>query len=161
MDGDPGVTIERLSGPEDLEAVAALEAVCFSQPWTAEMRARELAQSDVARLYVLRTPTARVAAFCACWVIIDELHINTIAVDPARRRKGLARQLMEHVCADAAAAGARHATLEVRRSNEAALRLYARLGFTVRAVRPRYYSEPEEDGLILSRDGLRPMDGLS
>jgi [ribosomal protein S18]-alanine N-acetyltransferase len=152
VDREPEVTFERLSDPDDLAAVAALEAACFSQPWTAEMRARELAHSDVARLYVLRTPTARVAAFCACWVIVDELHINTIAVDPARRRQGLARRLMEHVCADAAAAGARHATLEVRRSNEAALGLYRRLGFTVRAVRPRYYSDPEEDGLILSRD---------
>lgn len=154
MDRDPEVTIERLSGPEDLDAVAALEAACFRQPWTAEMRARELAHSDVARLYVLRTPTARVAAFCACWVIVDELHINTIAVDPARRRQGLARQLMAHVCAEAAAAGARHATLEVRRSNDAALQLYRRLGFTVRAARARYYSDPEEDGLILWRDRL-------
>jgi [ribosomal protein S18]-alanine N-acetyltransferase len=151
---DAGITIERLSGEDDLEAVAALEAACFRQPWTAEMRARELRHSDVARLYVLRTPAAPVAAFCACWVIVDQLHINTIGVDPAQRRQGLARQLMQHVCAEAAAAGAHQATLEVRRSNDAALQLYSRLGFTVRAVRRHYYSDPDEDGLILWRDGL-------
>ena len=68
---------------------------------------------------------------------------------------------MRHVCPDAAAAGARRATLEVRSSNLAALRLYELLGFAVRAVRPRYYSRPEEDGLILWREGLDELAGGS
>ena len=152
----PDETIERLSGAEDLNAVAALEAACFATPWTRDMLAREFGQPDVARIYVLRTPAQRVSAFCACWLIVDELHINTLAVDPSQRRKGLALRLIRHVLSDAAASGATRATLEVRRSNEAALGLYRRLGFTVEAVRPRYYSQPEEDGLILWREGLMP-----
>ncbi len=60
--------------------------------------------------------------------------------------------------AEAARAGATRATLEVRRSNTAALRLYERLGFHVAAVRPRYYSKPEEDALILWRDGLHETE---
>lgn len=150
------ITIEPLTGDEDLDAVALLESECFTNPWTREMLARELKRSDVTRVYVLRLPDRRVAAFCACWVIHDELHINTIAVAHDVRRRGLATRLMEHVMRDAALAGARRATLEVRRSNEPALAVYARLGFRVTAVRPRYYTHPEEDALILWRDDLEP-----
>jgi ribosomal-protein-alanine N-acetyltransferase len=156
--GEDAVTIERLQGDADLDAVVALEATAFTNPWTRDMLDRELRQSDVARVYVLRTSNQPVTAFCACWVIFDELHINTIAVDPAHRREGLATKLMHHVFADAALEGVLRATLEVRRSNEAALRLYERLGFTVEAVRPRYYSQPEEDALILWRHGLSPSN---
>lgn len=152
---DDAWTIERLSSEEDLDAVAALEADAFTNPWTREMLARELRQSDVARVYVLRAMGKRVAAFCACWLIFDELHVNTVAVDPALRRRGLAVRLLEHVLADAARGGAEHATLEVRRSNEPALQLYGRLGFVVEAVRPRYYTNPEEDALILWKRGLK------
>jgi [ribosomal protein S18]-alanine N-acetyltransferase len=157
---EPAWTIERLAGEEDLDAVAALEADSFTNPWTREMLARELRQSDVARVYVLRAAGRRVAAFCACWLIFDELHINTVAVDPALRRRGLATKLMEHVCSEARHEGATAVTLEVRRSNEPALRLYERLGFTVEAVRPRYYTSPEEDALILWRRGLNGPDSF-
>ena len=151
-DGSP--TIELLTSPEDVDAVVALEAEAFTNPWSRETLERELRQSDVTRVYVLRAMGKRVAAFCACWLIFDELHINTVAVDPALRRQGLAVRLMEHVLADAARHGADHATLEVRRSNGPALRLYQRLGFAVEAVRPRYYTSPEEDALILWRRNL-------
>ncbi len=146
--------IERLRSDADLEAVVALEATSFTNPWSRELLARELAESALSRLYVLRTPEQPVAAFCLCWLIVDELHINTIAVDPAQRRRGLATELMRHAIADAVAEGARRATLEVRRSNAAAIALYARLGFRICAVRPAYYTKPEEDALILWRDDL-------
>lgn len=138
----------------DLDAVAALEADAFTNPWTRDMLERELRQSEVARVYVLRLPGQPVAAFCTCWVIYDELHINTIAVDRSRRRQGLATALMRYVLEDAARGGAVRATLEVRRSNDAAQQLYQRLGFKVSAVRHRYYTQPEEDALILWLDRL-------
>lgn len=154
---DPrSAVIERATAADDLDAVAALEARCFTNPWTREMLARELAQSDVAQLYVLRLPDHGIAAFCSCWIVVDELHINTMAVANEHRRRGLGRRLMRHVMADAAARGARRATLEVRRSNLAACRLYEALGFRVTAVRSGYYTEPDEDGLILWRS---PLDG--
>lgn len=154
MPADDRIVIERLGGDEDLDAVAALESASFTNPWTREMLARELERGEVTRVYVLRFPGRRVAAFCACWVVHDELHINTVAVDGALRRRGLAARLMDYVMRDAAREGARRATLEVRRSNEAALALYERLGFEVTAVRPRYYSHPEEDALILWKEDL-------
>ena len=144
--------VERMSGDSDLDAVAALEASSFTNPWTREMLERELVQPTSARVYVLRLPDARVAAFCSCWVIVDELHINTIAVDVSRRRQGLGRALMQHILTAVAGEGVRRATLEVRRSNLAALRLYEDLGFEVAGVRKRYYTNPEEDALILWRE---------
>ncbi len=71
---------------------------------------------------------------------------------PELRRGGVASALLERVLADGAAKGARRATLEVRRSNEAALKLYEKFGFTVAAVRRSYYTHPDEDALVLWRD---------
>jgi ribosomal-protein-alanine N-acetyltransferase len=113
------------------------------------MLARDLRHSDVARGYVLRLGEAKVAAFCTCWVIADELHINTLAVDASLRRRGLGTALVRYVIEAARLEGADRATLEVRRSNVPALRLYERLGFRIEAIRPKYYREPEEDALIL------------
>jgi ribosomal-protein-alanine N-acetyltransferase len=149
--------VERLPRqPEaaDVDAVMALEAASFTNPWSKDAFLWELANSDVTRGYVLRAPDGPIQAFCLCWVIFDELHINTLAVAPGARRRGLATRLLQAIFADAAAAGAARATLEVRASNTAALELYHRLGFHVAARRPGYYVKPDEDGLILWREGL-------
>jgi ribosomal-protein-alanine N-acetyltransferase len=149
--------IERLrAGASDLEldAVAALESVSFTNPWPRETLVWELENSDVTRAYLLRDASGAVVAFCVCWVIFDELHINTLAVAPAARRRGMATAILRHVMSEAAASGATKATLEVRASNTAALALYQRLGFRVAATRPGYYVKPPEDALILWRDGL-------
>jgi [ribosomal protein S18]-alanine N-acetyltransferase len=150
--------VERMESDADLTAVAELEARCFTNPWTRDMLARELAQSDIAHVFILRLPGERVAAFCSCWIIADELHVNTIAVDPRYRRLGLATHLMRHVMIEAARRGATRATLEVRESNEAARILYQSLGFGVTAVRRRYYTNPEEDALILWREDLTDLN---
>ena len=154
MDAGGPYSMARMTRDEDLDEVAALEAASFTNPWTREMLARELSHSDVARVYGLRGPDGRLLAFCACWVVFDELHINTLAVVAERRREGLATRLLGFLFAEAAAAGVSRATLEVRRSNEAALRLYERLGFSVKAVRTGYYTNPEEDGLVLWHDSF-------
>jgi ribosomal-protein-alanine N-acetyltransferase len=146
-----------LPQPGDI-VVAGLEERCFTNPWTREMLARELAQSDVAQVFVLRLPGCPVAAFCSCWLVADELHINTVAVEPAYRRRGLAFALLGHVLREASRRGAVRATLEVRASNVPALRLYEALGFRVSATRTKYYSHPEEDALILWQDGLAQLD---
>jgi len=150
-DGGP-YSIARMTRDDEIDEVAALEAASFTNPWTREMLARELSHSDVARVYGLRGPDGRLLAFCACWVVFDELHINTLAVVAHRRREGLATRLLAFLFAEAAAAGVCRATLEVRRSNEPALRLYERLGFSVKAVRTGYYTNPDEDGLVLWHD---------
>lgn len=138
----------------DLDAIVALETESFTNPWSRETLEWELRNSDVTHIYVLRLDEGPIAAFCVCWIIFSELHINTIAVAPAERRRGLATALLKHVMAEAATRHATRATLEVRASNTAALKLYESLDFRVTARRPRYYTLPEEDALILWRDGL-------
>lgn len=146
-----GISFERVTSRDDLEAVASLEAACFTNPWTREMLEQQLRGSDVARVYVLREGTRGVVAFCTCWMIVDELHVNTIAVAPDRRRAGLARLLMTGVLDEAVRAGCRQATLEVRASNLPARSLYSALGFAEAGVRRLYYTHPEEDAIILWR----------
>lgn len=142
-------TISRLQEDDSLEDIVRLEAASFSSPWSREMLGRELRNPEVARVYVLHNPDGALLAFCACRFLVDELHINTLAVQPDSRRRGLATALLRHALAEASAAGITRATLEVRRSNDAALRLYERLGFRVQAIRTGYYSHPVEDALIL------------
>lgn len=154
MTAHPPYVVARLAGEEDLEAVAALEAASFSNPWSREMLAHELQNSAVSRVYVLRDAAGRLVAFCACWFLGDEIHINTLAVEQSERRRGHARRLLHFVFREAAVEGLRRATLEVRRSNDAALHLYAGLGFEVRGVRRNYYQSPEEDALVLWSDDL-------
>lgn len=146
--------VERVTDPAaagDIDAVVALENESFTNPWPRETLVWELTNSDVTRLYVLRDETDRPIAFCIVWLIFDELHINTLAVSPASRRRGLATLLLSEIMAEARREGARQATLEVRASNTAAIELYMRLGFTVSARRPGYYANPQEDALILWR----------
>jgi ribosomal-protein-alanine N-acetyltransferase len=142
----------RAATAADIDAIVALEQESFTNPWSRDTLVWELGHSDVTRVYLLRDAEDRAVAFCIAWVIFDELHINTLAVSPDRRRAGLATFLLREVMAEAARDGARRATLEVRESNVAALQLYARLGFTVSARRPGYYANPPEDALILWRE---------
>jgi ribosomal-protein-alanine N-acetyltransferase len=93
-----------------------------------------------------------VLGFCSFWRILDELHINNLAVDPLRRQRGIASALLSFVLSEGARLGARRATLEVRRSNDIARHLYERLGFAAAGVRRAYYSNPVEDALVLWRE---------
>jgi ribosomal-protein-alanine N-acetyltransferase len=142
-------TIERLDPDANLDAIVEIERASFSTPWTPDMFRWELRNKDVSATYVLRTSDGTVAAFCCVWTVLEELHINNVAVRPEFRRRGFASTLLEHVMDEAVRRGATKATLEVRRSNVAALRLYDRLGFSVSGVRPNYYANPAEDALIL------------
>ena len=144
--------IDPLDGDEDLEGVLAVEDESFSNPWTKEMYAWELQNRSVCHIFVVRTPEDRVAGFCAFWLVVDEIHINNVAIRPALRGQGIGSHLMQRVFEEARRLGAKRATLEVRRSNEGARRLYERLGFYVAGKRPNYYTNPVEDALILWRD---------
>lgn len=148
----PPYQIEPLVEREDLDGVLHVEAESFTNPWTREMYAWELQNRSVCHIYVVRTPDCRVAGFCAFWLVFDEIHINNVAVLPRYRGRGMGTALMRHVLDEARKLGARRATLEVRASNQAAVRLYERLGFAVAATRRNYYSNPVEDALILWRD---------
>lgn len=145
-------TVAPIGSAADLDDILRIEAVTFSRPWTREMYLSELEHRDVSRVYLARDAVGEAIGFCSCWQILDEVHINNLAVIPERRRSGVASALLSRVLADGAGRGAHRATLEVRRSNHAALGLYERFGFLVTGVRKGYYTSPDEDALVLWRE---------
>jgi len=147
-----GYRIEPLTSSVDLEAVMEVEHASFTNPWTRDMYLSDLANENVSHMLIARDDAGRVIGFCAFWHVMDEAHINNLAVAPRFRRGGVASALLSRVFGDAARLGATRVTLEVRRSNEAAQRLYERFGFDVAGVRVDYYSHPTEDALVLCLD---------
>jgi [ribosomal protein S18]-alanine N-acetyltransferase len=144
------VQVERITRAADLDPIIEIEEASFNNPTTREWYLRELDRPDVCFIYVLRTPESPTAAFCAFWRVADQAHINNLAVRPELRQRGLGSRLLAAIIVEAARLGARTLTLEVRRSNIAAQRLYKRAGFTEEAVRKSYYTQPVEDALVLS-----------
>src|SRR5687767_11114658 len=105
------VQIERLASAADLEAVMAIEEASFNNPTTRQWYENELQRPDVCFVYVVRTPDHPVAGFCSFWKVLDQIHINNLAIRPEMRRRGLARRLLTRVLEEAEALGAPHATL--------------------------------------------------
>jgi ribosomal-protein-alanine N-acetyltransferase len=144
----------------DLLALAALEAACFTHPWTPAQVAEEVAQPSPGGVLVLEGRAGRsggaIRAYCAFRVVLDEVQVMNVAVDPGQRRRGLARWLLGFALRQGARAGCRRSLLEVRAGNREALALYASLGFERCGVRRGYYREPVEDAVVLSREGLGP-----
>lgn len=156
MTSDMTTRVRRADPDEPLDHVAALQAESFIRPWSIDAMRWELEQNPVARLFLLEELVARaetharpLLGFCACWIVAGEVHINSLAIAPACRRQGHARRLLREVFRSATQEGAEAATLEVRRSNTAAVALYSSLGFAVEGVRRDYYEQPREDALIL------------
>jgi [ribosomal protein S18]-alanine N-acetyltransferase len=151
------VIIEPLASSGDLDAVLEIEAASFTSPWTREMYVAELRNVGISYCYVARDEDRTVLGFCSFWRVVDEVHINNLAVAPPWRRRGIGSALMAYVLDEGARLGARRATLEVRRSNDVARRLYEQLGFSPAGIRPAYYTNPIEDALVLWRES--PADG--
>jgi len=147
-------TVEPLTSSADLDAVLAIEEASFTSPWTREMYLAEFENPGVSYFYLAKTPLGETIGFCSFWRVLDELHINNLAVGPEHRRAHVATALLSKVLEDGANMGAERATLEVRHSNEPAQRLYERFGFTVAGVRRGYYTNPVEDALVLWKEGL-------
>jgi ribosomal-protein-alanine N-acetyltransferase len=137
---------------QDLDGVMAVEHACFVNHTSRDAFEWEARHSDVSRVYVLRHEVGAIVGFCAAWVVLDELHINSLAVLPEWRGRGLASGLLAAVVEASLGEGARRATLEVRMSNTPARALYARFGFTQAGIRRGYYTSPAEDALILWLD---------
>ena len=146
------ITIEPMTTAEQIDAVIAIESASFTNPWTREMYLAELENRDVSACLLARDEAGAILGFCSFWRVVDELHINNLAVLPDARRRGIATRLLERTLERGRDLGVRRATLEVRRSNQAARLLYERFGFTVAGVRRAYYTKPVEDALILTRE---------
>jgi ribosomal-protein-alanine N-acetyltransferase len=147
------VAVTRVESAAGLNDVLAIDDESFLRPWTPAMYADELARPETSHLWVARV-SGEAAGYCAFWLVVDELHLNNLAVRPRFRRRGIAGALVNHALGLGRDRGARRAMLEVRASNGAARALYARMGFREVSVRRAYYREPAEDALVLWRDPI-------
>jgi ribosomal-protein-alanine N-acetyltransferase len=142
--------------PEDIAAVLAIEQQSFTMPWTEAMFASELQNEHTSHMLVAHVGDADgpIVGYVGYRVVLDEMHIILLAVAPAWRQRGIARQIMSQAMDEARATGCTRATLEVRVSNTPAQQLYYNLHFAPVGTRPKYYVRPTEDALILWRDPL-------
>jgi [ribosomal protein S18]-alanine N-acetyltransferase len=136
----------------DLEEVLAIEQHAFRSSWPRQIFLEEL-DREWAYLDVLRERqqggASRIAAYCNYWLVRDEVHLLNIATHPDHRRRGHARQLMDHMVEFARRHRCRYITLEVRRSNQPAIELYRHFGFQPVGIRPRYYADDQEDAVVM------------
>lgn len=138
---------------EDVDQVLAIERTSFSQPWSKNLFLSEFRSPAVSTLLVALTsePEKRtVTGYIVYWNVEDEMHILNLAVAPAYRRLGIARNLVLSGVKRAHRKGAKRAFLEVRASNAAAQKLYSSLGFVGSFIRRDYYDSPLEDAVIMT-----------
>lgn len=133
----------------DLEEVLRIEELSFPRPWSREAYRREMAKPF--GLYVVAEDEEGVAGYAGMWVILDEAHVTTLAVDPRKRGRGIASRLLDHLEGEARRRGATTMLLEVRPSNRPALALYEKKGFSLWGRRRKYYSDNQEDALLLGK----------
>ncbi len=143
---------------DDLPQVLEIDRLSFPIPWPERSYRFELSENPSSTLLVATRQEAgrtSLAGYIGYWLIVDEVHISTLAVHPRFRRQGIGSELLEAALERAARKGADFATLEVRVSNQAAIDLYHRFGFHVVGRRAKYYRDNDEDALLMTLTGLR------
>ena len=136
---------------DHLDAVAALERICFSDPWSRNLLAAEL-DNDLSAFLVALDGEGEVAGYAGLQVVLDEGTVTNIAVRPDCRRRGVAGRLLQVFLDFARGNRLAFLTLEVRASNYDAIALYGSRGFRSAGRRKNYYEHPREDSIIMTRD---------
>lgn len=132
----------------DVTAVAALEAQIFPMPWSAAGFADTLPREDV--IFLVAYEQDELLGYVGIYCTLDEGEITNVAVAPAARRRGIARALLTELKQQLACRNVARIVLEVRVSNEPAIRLYEQMGFSVLGVRKNFYEKPTEDAYIMA-----------
>lgn len=143
------MTIQRMIA-DHVAQVAALELLCFSDPWSEKSIALEL--SNPLSLWLVAANGGQVAGYIGSQSVLGEADMMNLAVSPAYRKQGIAKALVLALIEQLKYAGVHCLTLEVRASNLPALNLYNKLGFSKIGRRPQYYEKPREDALILRKE---------
>ena len=138
---------------EDIEYVSRLERRCYTLPWSSSAYVTEVGNSN-AYYTVAVLPSGAIAGYAGMWVIMDELHMTTIAVDPSVRGLKIGERLLIDIIEVGISRGAERATLEVRERNTVAHNLYVKYGFEDVAVRKNYYSDNGENAIIMWANDL-------
>jgi ribosomal-protein-alanine N-acetyltransferase len=147
----PGLQIRKMD-LEDISAVLQIDRQSFPVPWTERTYRLELTGNPSAHFLVAEIPTGqrmKVVGYLGYWLVVDEAHISTLAVDPRIRRKGIGSHLLKTAVRSAARQGADRVSLEVRNTNAGAIAMYERMGFELHSRKPEYYRDNGEDALVM------------
>ena len=136
----------------DLRDIEAIERRSYPTPWSRSMFAGELAKPSSLSLGAFETDTGELLGYLIISRYVDAWHVMNVAVAPDHRRRHIASMLLDRLFEQTAGEGRRGYTLEVRVSNDVAIRLYERAGFKPRGIRRGYYTDNREDALIMWRD---------
>ena len=137
-------------GADHLDEVAALERICFPDPWSRELLSQEL-ENDLSAFLVALDGEGSVVGYAGIQVVLDEGTVTDIAVRPDWRRRGVASRLLGVFEEFARGNGLAFLTLEVRASNAPAIALYEGRGFETAGRRRNYYLSPREDAVIMTK----------
>ena len=151
------ITIRKMT-EQDVPEVAKIDRLSFTLPWPEPAFHYEVTDNRAARCFVAETEDKRLAAMVVSWVIVDELHIATIATHPEFRRQGIGARILTTALKDGKEAGVVRAFLEVRAGNEAAQDMYRKFGFEATGRRVKYYKDNGEDAILMTLEGI---DSLS
>ena len=130
-----------------LPQILAIEKESNSAPWSERSFRNELEHAY--GIFIVAILNSKVVGYGGIWLVVDEAHVTNIAIDPEQRRQGIGKRLMVELLEAAKAAGMACSTLEVRASNEAAIKLYEQLGFVNAATRKGYYPDNKEDAVVM------------
>jgi ribosomal-protein-alanine N-acetyltransferase len=142
----------------DAPIVSAIDHASFSLPWPERSFLYEIRENEHSLPLVAETTSpdgkVEIIGFIVVWLIVDEVHIGSIAVDEKFRRKGVGEVLVRSALNEARQKGAVKAYLEVRAGNTSARQLYEKLGFGMDGIRTRYYQDNHEDAVLMSLESL-------
>jgi [ribosomal protein S18]-alanine N-acetyltransferase len=147
------LTITRMT-PSDVPDVLRIERASFTTTWPSDAFYNELSTNKLAHYYVGRIGE-KLVAYGGIWVIFEDSHVTTIAVDPEARGRKYGEVMLIYLLDEAIERGAAWMTLEVRESNVAAQQLYRKYGFTTVTTRKGYYSDNNENALVMWAGNLK------
>jgi [ribosomal protein S18]-alanine N-acetyltransferase len=136
----------------DLNEIERIERASYPTPWSRSMFAGELAKPSSISLGAFEPETGELLGYLIISRYVDAWHVMNLAVTPKRRRERIASSLLERLFELTSREGRRGYTLEVRVSNDVAIKLYEQAGFKARGIRRGYYTDNREDALIMWRD---------
>ncbi len=137
---------------DDVPQVAEIEKASFSRPWKKEDFLDSLKLSECIFLVSEDDDTGRISGYAGFYMAAEEGEITNVATTPCFRRCGIGRELVTGIFDCARSCGITRIFLEVRESNKPAFNLYQKTGFVPVAKRPRFYSDPVEDAILMEKD---------
>ncbi len=138
---------------EDIPAVVALDHISFSLPWPERSFRFELTNNPASRCWVAEVD-GHIVGMIVNWLLVDEVHVATIATHPDYRRQGVAKKLLAHSLQYMSGEGALTSFLEVRESNKGARDMYRKFGYEETGRRKAYYKDNNEDAILMTLEKI-------